>query len=365
MEFTLSQLAEGLRIFKRAFRVRKTGIKEYTGSAYEICHKIIQDCWNEKYFQISIKDGHFCEFFIRDFGWAIKPLLRLGYREKVIKTLEYALKKYSEQRLTTTITPAGKCVDIFRYSPDSIAYLIRCLKLSKAYHLIDTYNDFLKKEIDKCFKRCFDAKTSLVRADKYFGAMKDSAKRKSSTYDNVMIAMLSNDLNEIEFHNPFKKYDIKKAIKENLWNGKYFFDDLNKYPIVTGENNLFPYWTGVFQNKEMLKSSIQSIQEAELDKPFPLKYSSDKFKGLKKNLTKLFVPNYQSNSIKMHMGALYIQMLKKIDFEKANAHIAAYKNLIEQYKTYLEGFYPDGTPFRTFFYYSDEGNLWCANYLTL
>ena len=39
--------------------------------------------------------------------------------------------------------------------------------------------------------------------------------------------------------------------------------------------------------------------------------------------------------------------------------------VIEKYKNFLEVFNPDGSPFRSWFYYADEGMLWCANYLTL
>ncbi len=38
---------------------------------------------------------------------------------------------------------------------------------------------------------------------------------------------------------------------------------------------------------------------------------------------------------------------------------------MEEHGTYLENFNKDGKPLGSRFYYSDEGNIWAANYLTL
>jgi hypothetical protein len=144
--FNITHALEGLRVFRRSLRVKYKGIKHYRGNAEQICRQIVRDCWNGSYFQIST--GHFCEFYIRDFGWCIDSLIKLGYKKEAKKTLEYALKKYSENRgITTTITPSGKCVDVFAYSPDSLAFLIRSMNAAKADHLFEKYRDFLNSEI--------------------------------------------------------------------------------------------------------------------------------------------------------------------------------------------------------------------------
>ncbi|MGV9205046.1 MAG: hypothetical protein ACOC44_13625 [Promethearchaeia archaeon] len=360
----LAHLKEGWRIFKRKRRVKRKGLKEYEGTALEICRQIVEDCWNGTYFRISTDWGHYRVFYIRDFGWAIGSLLDLGYREKVIKTLEYALDKYANQRLTTTINEKGKCIDIFRYSPDSIAYLIRCLRLANFPELITKYREFLLCEVEKCFEKCFDTETSLIRADMHFGSMKDSTNRICSTYDNIMLTMLSMDLDDLDLPNPFHDFDIKGAIKENLWNGEYFYDDISRREIVTGENNTFPYWTGVFKDKEMIKSSIECIRAAQLDEPFPLKYSNEKISD-EIFWRRWLVSDYQTHSIKSHMGAIYIHVVQEVSEKLAQTYIDKYTKVIEKHGTYLENFTEKGEPLNTLFYYSDEGNLWAANYLTL
>ncbi|MBW2995726.1 hypothetical protein KY332_00325 [Candidatus Woesearchaeota archaeon] len=355
-------IPEAFRIFRRSLHVKRNGVKKYKGNAEQICRKIVKDCWNGRYFQVS--SGHFCQFYMRDFGFCIDSLLKLGYKKEVRKTLEYAMEIYFKQGLKTTITPKGKAVDIFMYSPDTLAYLIRSLRVAKAKDLAEKYRNFLAKEVKKFNDLVIDKETGLVREDKYFGSMKDEAKRRGSCYDNIMAAMLSNELDKLGLFNPFKKYDFKKAIKHLFWTGEYFIDDLkgNK-KIVTGDANVFPFWSNVFDNNVMVKKAIKKIQGAKLDVPFPLKYSSVKEHEF--IFVNMFVPNYETNTCWMHMGPLYVQVVKQVDKKKARRYKKKYKEIIEKHHNFLELFDEHGKPFKSKFYYADEGMLWAANYLTL
>jgi len=354
-------LSEGFRIFKRKLHVSKHGFKKYPGNADQICKANINDCWNGKYFQVSA--GHFREFYIRDLGWCIDSLLKLGYKDKVLKTLSYALDIYSKQRLTTTITPSEKCIDIFDYAPDSLAYLLRCLHVAKAKNFVNKYSEFLNNEIKRFNKIVVDQKTKLVK-QRYFSSMKDSSNRKSSCYDNVMVGVVSKHANNLKLDNPLKNIDSAKLIKKNFWNNEYFFDDLRKLPIVTGDSAIAPFWFDIIDDNEMLKKSIDSVRKAGLDIPFPLKYSAKPIKYMLLK-TRLFVPNYQSHSIKMNIGPMYVQVVKRIDKELAKSYKEKYKQVIEKYGTFLEVYNKDGTPYKTMFYTTDEAMLWAGNYLTI
>ena len=356
-------LPDAWRIFKRSRDVKRYGIQKYKGNADTICKKIVKKCWNGKFFQVSA--GHFCQFYMRDFGFCVDSLLKLGYKREVLKTLDYAMGIYAKQGLKTTITPGGKAVDVFMYSPDTLAYLIRSLRAADAKKLILKYRAFLIKEIDKFYDLVIDKETGLVRDDRYFGSMKDESKRKGSCYDNIMAAVLNNELNKLKMYNPLKKYDFKKRIKHMFWNGNFFVNDMQgDKEEITGDSNVFPFWSGVFTDKNMLKKAIKSIQKAKLDKPFPLKYSVKK-KGHKFNFVEKFVPDYETNTCWMHMGPLYIQIVKKINKKKAHEYKVEYKKIIEKYKSFLELFTSDGKPFKSKFYYADESMLWAANYLAM
>lgn len=359
-------IKEGLRIFMRSLAVRAGGFRRYRGDAGQICKKIVNDCFNGKYFQVS--NGHFCEFYTRDFGWCTDSLLKLGYNKEVLKTLSYALNIFSKnKRITTSISPGGKPFDFPFYAPDSLAFLMRSLARAKANSLVKRHKKFLNREISRFHHLVIDKDKGLVRDDMNFSSMKDHSLRKSSCYDNVMAAVLAKELEQFNFlYNPFQSYDFRKAIKRNFWNGDYFLEDLSGSRVITGDSNVFPFWTGIFTSGNMLKSAISSIQKEALDRPFPLKYTrkadirEQKFIGLE-----FFAKNYERNTIWAHMGPLYISLVKRVDKKKFNHYYNKYRQIIEDNMNYLEVFNPDGRLYKTPFYYSDEGMLWAANFLTL
>lgn len=356
---------EAFRMFGRNIKVRLSGFKHYDGDAEDICRQIIKDCWNGAYFQAS--NGHFCEFYTRDLGFCCDALLKLGYKAEVESTLRYALSIFiKKNKITTSISPSGKAFNFpDYYAVDSLPYFIRSLGLANKV-LIENNLYFLSEMVNGFFNLIIDRDTGLVRKDKIFSSMKDHSRRSSSCYDNVMAAMLNNELKEIKgIDNPLKDYNFKKIIKENFWNKSYFLDDLSGNDYVAGDANIFPFLTGVFTETNMLKSCIKAIQENELDKPFPLKYTSSKIKYPKHSKIDFFAKGYERDSVWMHMGPLYVKLVKRVDKRKAGEYIQQYKEVIEKYGNYLEVFDEDGNPFKSSFYYTDESMLWGCLYLDL
>ncbi len=357
-------LTYAARIFLTSLKSRIKP-KKYSGSANEICHQIIDDCWNGSFFQTSTTN--FPQFWSRDFGWCCRSLLQLGYKNKVHQTLRYALNRFQKYgKVTTTITPGGKAFDIPNPGIDSLPYLIHSIKISNFPYL--SYKKFLNWQIRKFFEEIIDPLTGLVRPEKHFSSMKDLSVRKSSCYDNVMVAMLAKDLKEMKkLKSPFGKYDYQDLIKKHFWEGNFFYDDLTKKDYVSGDANVFPFALGIIQDKEMLKSALGKIKETGLDVPMPLKYTK-KEANVKFILEEFLVRGYELDSIWTHMGPFYIQLMKKINPELAKKYKQDYKQMIETYGNYLEVLSDkDGKikPFRTPFYFCDRGMLWAANYLTL
>jgi len=354
-------LKEAWRYYKRANHVRKNGFKRYSGNALEISKQIVDKCWNEKFFQTSA--GHFNQFWTRDFAFCTQALDLLGHRKKVFASLAYALDKFSKHgKVTTAITPEGIPFDFPNMAADSLPLLIHSIRIVGADYLLMKHKDFLMKEIDRYFQTVFDHKTSMVYEGKSFSSIKDYAKRKSATYDNCMLAMMKDDLKALEFYNPFKNYDIKKAIQDNLWNGSYFYEDMSHKNVVTGDANVFPFWTGVFTDKKMFKSCLKQMQKAKLDKPFPLKYSSSKEATTKTLWYEKLAGDYERDVVWMHLGGCFVDVVKKFDKKQFQKYIKQYTDLIENYGNYHEVFNPDGTPFTTKYYVSDDSMLWAAKY---
>jgi len=138
-------LKKGFGIFNRSLKVRFKGIRKYNGNASQILNQCVNNCWNGNYFQASA--GHFSCFYIRDFGISLQALLNLGYRDKVVRTLGFALDTYSKNNKVTTTIYNGYVLDFPSYTPESLAYLMHSIRLADAKELILKYKFFLEKEI--------------------------------------------------------------------------------------------------------------------------------------------------------------------------------------------------------------------------
>ena len=355
-------LTQGLRIYRNSLNLKKHGFHQYDGNAKEICQQIVKDCWNGRYFQTSTTN--FAQFWTRDFGWCTESLIKLGYQKEVEQNLSYALDIFSKHnKVTTTITPNNKPFDFPTRAVDSLPWLLYSLSLAKNKELTEKFAPLIESETKK-FIQTFITTSGLVKPI-HFSSIKDFAIRKSSCYDNCMVALLSNNLNNLnnlKLNNPLRQFNYPKLIKETFWNGDYFYDDLNKLPYVAADANIFPFF--IIKERSMLKTAITAMQKEQLDIPFPIKYTK-KFAPLKFIWQEFLMKNYERDSIWTHMGPFYMKLMKEINKKQANQHLQKYAHLIETYKNYPEVLDSNGNPFKSIFYHSDQGMLWAANYLTL
>ena len=348
-------------MFRRTINIRKHGYPRYDGNAEEICNKIVKACWNGTYLQTSL--GNFPEFYMRDLGISADALISLGYEQEVYKSLQYCLNIYSANgKITTTITPENKPVDIFRYAPDSLAFLLRTLRAAKADDLVKTYEPFLIEQVKLFKEQVIHDESGLVNIKPY-SSMRDHSRRKSSCYDNCMAAMIRSELGRLGLENPLKKYNYADLIKLNFWNGNAFHDDL-KSDKITGDANVFPFWCEVFNDTQMAKKSIAAIRHEKLDEPYPLRYESGKLIGRTSPWT-LFAPNYEGSTSWMHLGLCYLDVLSRHDSALFKESLDKITRLIEKEGNMLEVYNEDGTPYGNFWYAADDSLIWAAKYLQL
>ena len=360
MTKTSIYITEGLRFFFKSLKSRFIKQK-YTGTAKQICRQIVQDCWNGHYFQTS--NNGFSQFWTRDFGWCTKSLIQLGYQKEVHQTIRYALNRFQQvHRITTSITPKGTPYNFPEEAVDSLPYLIHSIKIAKFPYY--SFKAFLNQQIRIFYQTFIDPVTGLIKPELHPSSMKDFSIRKSSCYDNTLVALLAKDLKELKLDNPFVKHDYPKLLKQHFWNGKYFYDDLTKREYVAGDANVFPFALGIISDKEMMESALNEIQKAQLDNPFPLKYTNQTA-PVKFVWQEFFFKNYERDSIWLHMGPLYVKLLKRTNPELAKQHQQTYTELIHKHHNFLEVFHPNQKPYSSFYYYCDSSMLWAANYLTL
>jgi len=334
----------------------------------EVCRNIIEKCYDskKKYFRTSV--GNYPEFYSRDFGWCVEALVNLGYEEKVLDTLKYALKCYKEcGAITMAISPKGEPFDYPDiYIPDSVTFLFRSLRVAKAKDIIIEYKDFLNKEILKFEDKIIDKELCIIK-NECFSGMRDYEQIRSSCYDMIMACSLCDEIDKINklckkklFDNTLKKYNLKKNLVKFYWKGEYFKNGLGANDI-TGHCNVYPYWLGIITNKKMLNASIKSLESIGLDKPMPLKYGfSDRTQFL---WNEFFVKDWQKDTIWAMLGIAYIQILIKVDKKKARYHLEKYSDSINKYKAFIEVYRSDCKPYNSAFYYADTSMLWAATYL--
>ncbi|HIH24831.1 TPA: hypothetical protein HA251_07400 [Candidatus Woesearchaeota archaeon] len=363
-------LKEGIRMARRARRVRRDGFHQHKGTPEETCKAIIDRAYDKRRGYFRVSTGNFCEFYSRDFGLSCEALQELGYGERVKSTLAYALSHYeSAGKVTTAIDPRGVPFDYFLPAgPDALGFLLYAITHTGNNHLAAKHNEFLQRAIDRAAEEFVDPKTLLPRADRHFSSIRDQARRKGACYDAVMIAVIAREAHRLGFRFPYKEHAVTKAIIKAYWNGTYFFQDLTREPIVTGDANVFPFWTGIVKNKRMMEDAIDAVRAAGLDDPFPLRYVSELDAAREKtslHIVNLLSKDYESHSIWMHLGLAYLRMLMKRDADAARRHLKRYGQLIRQHRTFLEVYDTTGEPFMRTFYAADESMVWCANWLVL
>lgn len=367
MELTLAHFKEGYKMMKRA--MSKKPFKRYEGDAASICRVIVDECWNGTYFQVS--KGHFDSFYMRDFAFCAEPLINLGYKHEVLNTLEWALYIYQKwNMLTTTITAEEKPIHVFDYAPDTLPLLLRSLRVTNTRYLANQYKDFLNEQIKYYYDYVVDKQHGVVDPKKTFSSMRDHYKRKSCMYDNSMMAMMPieienlRDIN-IKLVNPFKRWNFSKILRDRFWVGTHFLDDQTMDSHIATDANIIPYYCGIFHDKSMMWSSMTMIQKYELDKPVPCKYTKEQQKNKEMFPMNILAPNYEGNSCWTLLGLIFMYMIKDINNHILRMYLDIFTEYIERDQNFLEVYSPDGKPYKSAFYKSDEGMIWAAMYLDL
>ncbi len=361
---SLTIIKEGIRFFRSTLKAKRFGFHSYPGDYRSICKQIVMERWNGRYFETGKR--HYNQFWTRDTGMCAEALVNLGQREKLLKTLSYAMQKfYRAGKITTCITPDGTPYDFPKMAVDSLPFLIHAIKVAEAQHLLIQYKDFLEKQIDDYFDKVFNPKTSMVKMYTHFSSMKDMAIRRSSTYDNCMVYMMQQELKLLGFHNPFEGHDIKAKIDKHLWNGSYYYEDMRRQKIITGDANTFPFWCGVVKSKAVFKKCMESVIRAKLDRPWPLKYTSRHNAISRMSLYERFAGDFERDTIWMHLGLCYLDCVKKFHPSKLNGYLKLINKQVEENHNFLELFMPDGKPFESRFHKSEEGMLWACKLMDL
>jgi hypothetical protein len=358
-------------------RVRRhaRGHTRHRGSAEAIIRAGIDRCWNGR--NLTASPGHFNTFWTRDVCFSSTSLVRLEPRdrERLSASLAWAMGIWDRRgmHVTTTIHSKGHPSDVYDYGIDSLPLLVAGLRSSGADDLVHRHHTWLSNEIRHFADHAVDGATGLVRTDRTFSAHRDTVTNRSNAYGNTMVALLAKTLaekTEWDLPNPldvhFPDGDYGRLLLEHFWDGDHFRDAIGG-DEVSGEANLWPFWTGVIDDRALMATAFAYLEAEGYCSPYPMRYETSRRPEIEVWLTRHLLPDYQGRTIWTSLGAIYLSLLRLVDPVRAHAEIERYRAWIEREGTFWEVLNADGTCWVSprWLYIGEEAMLWSSIYLAL
>ena len=344
----------------RVLRRRVLGPRRYSGDALAICRAIVDACWTGDYLAASA--GHFRQFWMRDLAFSAPSLTRLGQACRVEASLAWALEAWARRgRVTTTIFGARRPADVYTLGCDSLPLLFATLEAGGFERLVDRHAGWLRPEVERYAAAVIDARTGLVRFDRLFSGHRDTVRTPSSCYANTMLVVLDGVLRRTGwFASPIGASGGDRLVAA-FWRVDHFSERQDR-DVLTGDANVFPFWTGAVPDALGLDLMLAALQRAGLTRPLPLRYAMRREAGAEDPVQRLFVPDYQGTGVWTSLGAIYLVLLARVDPAAARAGLAAYARLIEREGTLREVYTGELRPYRgrLGLFLADEGMLWAS-----
>jgi hypothetical protein len=318
------------------------------GDAGAIIEAGIDRTWNGRSFTASPRWFH--TFWLRDLAFSSVALERLGgrHRERLVASLAWALAGWERHgsHITTTFHPGGYPADVYAYGVDSLPFFLAALRAvgTEGDDLVAAHREWLADEVAHFGRLVVDPATGLQRADRTFSAHRDTVTNRSNAYGNSMVALLVRTLaSKPEWHlaNPladrFPDGDFGRLLREQFWMPtRGCFRDAIGSDETTGEANVWPFWTGALDCPAMLATTLTTLQREGYCDPYPLRYTTHRTPKAEVWLVRHFLPDYQGSSVWTSLGAIYLQLLRTVDPERAARDSARYSAWIERDGTFWE-----------------------------
>ncbi len=426
-----SPFSKLLMYFQSIFRV-ETDVyfseRPFKGNEQQIIDQIHNERFNVNT-PYTISGGHFPDLYVRNFGVFYSAMLDSRIpssksdwetRQRVtLQTIaiDLELLKQTNGQEYTTFTPINSNTfvgtNFNTYPSDSLFAIVYTLNAAinpnfisislpakindfnyslqttnAAKNLVSTYKLTLTKAINNYLIYVIDSNTGLIKKDITLSSARDSIKRQSSFYDNVIAWGTAKDaislglkINCPNFYLNSNSCDFnkwKENIIKNFWDDRdgLFINDLSSESIknheYTGEEFIVTSLNFLdFRNSDdraKLIKMVNYVQKNNLDKPFPLFYAQKDEVNNLYFFVHYFATSYMGQSIWSHLGQEYIETLILLGnydpkfLSDAESGLDAYKNNILKYGGYPELYDKNGNIFKTPFYKSMLHTGWVINY---
>jgi hypothetical protein len=349
------------RIARRAMR----GPRRHPGDAAAVARACVEAAWAGDHFTAS--GGHFRQFWTRDLGFSAVPLVQTGFGDRVRMSLAWALATWARTgRVTTTIFPGRRPRDVYTLGVDSLPLLLHALRACGADDLVARHRPWLEREAGRYAREVLDPETGLVRTDRRFSSHRDTVVTSSNGYANAMVVALDRILRETGWFPSPVPPGAKDRFVAAFWRRDRFVDTPGG-DEVTGDATIFPFWLGAIPDEPRLRPALAAAAAAGLADPLPLRYAARPDHGAEDPVQRLFVPDYQGTAIWSSLGAIYLQLLDRVDPAAARPGLTAWATHIERAGTVWEVIRDDGRPYvgRLGIFRADEAMLWSAILLEL
>jgi hypothetical protein len=366
--FAPTMLAAYMHAVGIRLRRQVHGHTRHPGDARSIIRACIEACWNGRTFTAS--PGHFDAFWTRDLSFSAPALVRGGEGARVHASLAYALEVWTRRRshITTTIHYFDRPGDVFEYGVDSLPLFMAALRTAGATDLVARHRDWLAAEIAHFDERVVDQRTGLVRSDRTYSAHRDTVVNRSNAYGNTMVALLAKTIAETGwFESPFERHfegAYGRLLVDHFWADDHFRDAIGD-DTVSGEANVWPFFTGIISDPTMVGSALRFLDANGFCDPYPLRYETARRPEREVWVTRHLLPDYQGSTVWTSLGAIYLGLLCSVDPSKAATETARYVEWIERDGTFWEVLDANGRKWVSprWLTISEESMLWSAIFL--
>lgn len=349
------------------------GRKRHPGSARDIIRSCIDDCWDGTHYRAS--PGYFRQFWTRDLSFSAPALARLSpaHRDRVIASFDWAIRTWErrDSHVTTTIHFFDQPVDVFDYGVDCLPLLMAALHRIGADDLLAEHRRWLEREVRHYMDEVVDPSTGMVRNDRKYSAHRDTIVNRCNAFGNSMVALLAMTVVDLGWDVPDPMAPLalapQRILLDHFWDPRGFFRDSPGDTTPSGEGNIWPFWTGVIRDPEVLRQALGTLEERGYADPYPLKYEPIRKPEIEPLFVRTFMPDYQGATVWTSLGSMYLQLLHHLDLAQARRGADRYVAWIERDRTFWEVI-DDETGERyssTLLTHSDESMLWSAIFLDL
>lgn len=362
----LGTAAKGWQMLRVGLRRKRTGPTRYPGRADEICEQIVRHCFDpaQRYFRTS--RWSYPEFWARDFGRCVSPLLALGFEREVAETYRYALACYERGGgFALVIRPGGRLFDFpAGYAPDGFAFFLSGLVELGDGALVARHRVFLEREAERFAALVVDPATGLARRGVLFSEAQDNALRDSSCYTNCACLLARQGLSALGLRNPLARFDLEAGI-EGFWAGDHYVDDLGRPSYPSGDAQLLPLWSGAVRPRERARARLEVVlawmDQHGLNAPLPSRYGAGPARGRRMHPIHLVNP-WQGSAVWTCLGLHLLEVLHDHRHARLPAELARYRALVERERCFpevLDG--GTGAMFESPVLLSEDSMLWAAS----